>query len=144
MIYLDTSVIVKLYFREALSKKVAAWLKTTNEAIPLTLLHELEFLNAIALKRFRDEISEDDAERVHAMLEKHKTAGVYFRPQVEWPGVFNRAIELSARHSKTIGSRSLDILHVALALSTETTRFVTLDQRQSELAESAGLDVRFL
>ncbi|MFH1984324.1 MAG: type II toxin-antitoxin system VapC family toxin [Pseudomonadota bacterium] len=144
MIYLDTSVIVKLYFRETFSREAAAWLRATNEAIPLTLFHELEFLNAIALKRFRDEISEDDAARVRELMEKHKTTGIYFRPQVEWTDVFNRAIELSVRHSKAFGSRSLDILHVAVALSTEARRFITLDERQSGLAASAGLDVRFL
>ena len=37
MIYVDTSIIVKLYVREALSLEAAAWVRENNEALPLTL-----------------------------------------------------------------------------------------------------------
>ncbi len=37
MIYLDTSMIVKLYVREAHSREVSEWLQDNDEAIPLTL-----------------------------------------------------------------------------------------------------------
>lgn len=35
----------------------------------------------------------------------------------------------------------MDILHVACALQTETSQFLTFDERQKKLAESEGLFV---
>jgi predicted nucleic acid-binding protein len=51
------------------------------------------------------------------------------------------SIDLSKKHSATIGSRSLDILHVASALSINADRFLTFDDRQTRLAELAGLTI---
>ena len=141
MIYLDTSAMVKLYFREDRSRQVAAWLKKQNEAVPLTALHELEFHNALHLKRFRDEIDEVQTALVRERIGSHEKLGVFFRPQVDWPSVFILALQLSKRHSPSMGARSLDILHVALALTIDTDRFVTLDQRQASLAKDAGLNI---
>ncbi len=49
---MDTSIIVKLYVREEHSRNVWDFMKENNEAIPLTLFHDLEFKNAINLKKF--------------------------------------------------------------------------------------------
>lgn len=144
MIYIDTSVIVKLYFREARSKATGDWLKQNNEAIPITFLHELELTNAVQLKRFRNEIRDDIASRVMARFNNHEHIGIYFRPTVAWPSVLHAAITLSKTHSADIGSRSLDILHVATAMTMGATRFITFDHRQSTLATREGLDVHFL
>ena len=57
MIYIDTSIIVKLYIKEELSFEASHWVKKNNEANPLTGIHELEFTNAIYLKQFRSEIN---------------------------------------------------------------------------------------
>ena len=56
MIYVDTSVIVKLYVKEKHSLNASNWLKENNEAIPITTFHELEFNNAIKLKALQAEI----------------------------------------------------------------------------------------
>ncbi len=45
------------------------------------------------------------------------------------------------KHSENIGSRSLDILHVAFALSIKADRFLTHDERQAKLAALAGLKI---
>lgn len=144
MIYLDTSAMVKLYFREDRSRQVAAWLEKQNAAVPLTALHELEFHNALHLKRFRDEIDDGQTALVRERIATHEKRGVFFRPQVDWPSVFSLAFRLSKRHTPAIGARSLDILHVALALTIDADRFVTLDQRQAVLVRDAGLKVPVL
>jgi len=54
---------------------------------------------------------------------------------------FKYAIDLSRRHTKKTGSRSLDILHVASALSIKADRFLTLDERQSRLASLTGIKI---
>jgi hypothetical protein len=45
------------------------------------------------------------------------------------------------KHSAGIGSRSLDTLHVATALSINADRLLTLDDRQTSLAALAGLKI---
>jgi predicted nucleic acid-binding protein len=48
---------------------------------------------------------------------------------------------LSALHSEKLGTRSLDILHVASAVVLGSTSFVTFDRRQAALARASGLKV---
>ena len=141
MIYVDTSVIVKLYVREEYSRESSDWLKANNEAIPLTRFHELEFINAIHLKQFRNEISEKEAHLIIAKFDTHEKKGIFYHPQLDWPEIFSTAIDLVKKHSKSLGTRSLDILHVASAISIGADRFLTGDERQSELASLAGLKI---
>ncbi len=141
MVYVDTSVIVKLYIKEEYSLDTSNWLKENNEAIPLTSFHELEFINAIYLKQFRNEITLDETRLIISRFEEHEKKGIYYRPQIDWSAIFNHAIDLSKKHSGSIGSRSLDILHVASALSINADRFLTSDDRQSKLAALAGLKI---
>ena len=139
MVYVDTSVIVKLYIREEYSRDASIWLKKNNEAIPLTSFHELELVNAIQLKQFRSEITPEEARLIISMFEKHEMGGVYYRPQLSWSAIFIHALDLSNKHTASIGARTLDILHVASALSINADRFLTLDDRQTRLAALAGL-----
>lgn len=139
MLYVDTSVIVKLYVKETHSLDVSSWLKENNEAIPLTSIHELEFINAINLKKYRSEISESDRRLIVERFTEHEHMGVYYRPQIDWADIFNNAVGLSKTHTAKTGSRSLDILHVASALSIKAKQFMTFDDRQSKLASLAGL-----
>jgi len=141
MLYVDTSVIVKLYIREEHSKEVSARLRKNNEAIPLTGLHELEFKNAMRLKQFRSEITVDDADRIISRFNEHERKGIYYRPQLHWPDVFTYAIDLSRNNTGRTGSRSLDILHVASALAMNCDRFLTVDDRQAKLVVLTGLRI---
>jgi len=139
MIYVDTSVMVKLYVRELHSREVSEWLQDNDEAIPLTPFHELEFTNAIKLKQFRDEMTKDEAAIVFNRFKEHEKRGVFYRPQIKRSDAFARSLDLSRTHTENTGSGSLDVIHVALALSIGTGRFLTFDERQSKLASTAGL-----
>ena len=141
MVYVDTSVIVKLYIKEEYSQESSNWLKENNEAIPLTSFHELELINAIHLKQFRAEVTSDETHLILSRFEEHEKSGIYYRPQLDWSAIFIHAIDLSKKHSASIGSRSLDILHVASALSINADRFLTLDDRQTGLAKLADLKI---
>ena len=141
MLYVDTSIIVKLYIREKYSREASNWLKANNEAVPLTSFHELEFINAMHLKRFRREATPQIIRQTMARFEEHERKGIYYRPVLNWSEVFIHAVELSQKHTARVGSRALDILHVASALSIHADRFLTLDERQSQLAAHAGLEI---
>jgi predicted nucleic acid-binding protein len=139
MVYVDTSVMVKLYIKEAYSQEASAWIKGNDEAIPKTILHELEFTNAIKLKRFRNEMTSSEAEIVLGRFSQHETDGIFYRQAINWSDAFTCSLTLSKNHTETIGSRSLDLIHVALALSMGAERFFTFDEKQSQLASAAGL-----
>jgi len=141
MIYVDTSVIVKLYIKEEYSREASNWLRKQGRAIPLTPFHELEFTNAVKLKQFRNEMTGEEAEVVLKRFHEHERRGVFYRPQMHWADAFTLAIDLSRTQTESIGSRSLDVIHVASALAMSADGFITLDERQSNLAVKAGLKV---
>ena len=140
-VYIDTSAIIKLYFREKFSRETATWLRKNNEAVPITPFHDLEFTNAVNLKCFRKEITVEQAGEVLAKFKDHQAKGVYYRPPIKWPDVFLLSLDLTRIHTPAIGCRSLDIMHVALALSIGANRLLTFDQKQSQLALAAGLRI---
>jgi len=141
MVYVDTSVLVKLYIREELSREASNWIKKNNEAIPLTRFHELEFTNAIQLKQFRSEVPEAESLVITTRFKEPESKGIFYRPQMDWSEIFNYAVDLSEKHTALIGARSLDILHIASALSIKAEKFLTVDGRQTEVARLAGLKI---
>ena len=139
MIYIDTSAILKLYIKEVDSISVSEWIKKNNEPLPLTSLIELEFINALKLKHFRNEMTSDDFDKIILMFREHETRGVYFRPVIDWTDVYTQAFDLSKKYTGDIGSRSLDILHVASVLFLKIERILTFDERQARLSSLVGL-----
>ena len=139
MVYVDTSVLVKLYLREPGSRQASEWVRENGIAIPLTPLHALELTNAIQLKQFRKELTVEQADEILQKIRAHESIGIYYRPAIEWPAVMTEALNLSYQHTRKIGSRSLDIVHIALARSMGASGLFTFDQRQAELAAAVGL-----
>jgi len=138
---LDTSALIKLYVREEHSHTLSDRIRANGSPIPLTPFHDLEFTNAIQLKCFRQELSEDKAAAVLSTIKEHEEVGVYYRPPIDWANVMALSIGMSRSHTVKIGSRSLDILHVAFALSIGMEQFITFDERQNALATTVGLSV---
>jgi len=60
---------------------------------------------------------------------------------VLWRRTLELAAELSAQHTAALGTRTLDVLHVAAAVTLEVKRFVSYDNRQAALAKAVGLRV---
>jgi predicted nucleic acid-binding protein len=141
MVYWDTNLIIKLYVKEQESMAVEKKVKAVNQAIPITSLHELEFQNALRLKRFRNEITEVEIDYIISLQKEHEAIGVYYRPGVNWGEVFRISLDLSSQYTHISGSRSLDVLHVAIAKDLKASQFITNDNRQRSLAQSAGLTI---
>ncbi|MGH9491039.1 MAG: PIN domain-containing protein [Terriglobales bacterium] len=57
------------------------------------------------------------------------------------PRAFADAERLAARYTPTLGTRTLDMLHVACARSLKAILFITFDPRQAALARAVGLTV---
>ena len=139
--YFDSGVITKWYVPEANS---AAALRLRNRFEPpvwLTGLHRVELTAAWRLKVFRKEIPAHTITAVLADFHADVSVGLYLPPKVEEGVVMSLAEDLADQYCAPLGTRSLDILHVAWALALEATDFVTADERQARLAEAVRLPV---
>ncbi|MDO8835675.1 MAG: hypothetical protein Q7V01_08760 [Vicinamibacterales bacterium] len=109
--------------------------------LPLTWLHQLEFRNALRLRVFRGEITSAQRDASLNALLADVAAGVLTGAAPPLAEILTEAERLSALQTETLGTRSLDILHVSAALVLGLAQFLTFDQRQIALAKAAGLKV---
>lgn len=137
MIYLDTGCLLKLYFPEPDSPSVVALV--AGHSIAFTALHDLELSNALQLKLFRREAKPAQVRATRAVVEDDLRAGTLHRPAIAWSDTFELAKAASVERTRTIGCRSLDVLHCAAALTLSAEAFVTTDRRQLRLATALGL-----
>ncbi len=141
MRYFDTGVLLKLYLPEPRAAEAVAFVNAGPGKPPVNHLHELEMRSALRQKVGRGELTQSECDALIAQVESDLTAGVHERVIVSWPDVFATAETLSCSHGVTTLCRSLDTLHVALALELGATEFCTFDLRQSHMATAAGLTV---
>lgn len=139
--YADSGVVCSLYAPDAHTARAAARMVRVREPLPLIWLHHLELRNALRLRVFRGEIKRRQCDAALNALLADIADGVYASASPVWSDVMIEAERLSASHAEKLGTRSLDILHVAAALVLGATEFWTFDKRQAALAEAAGLKV---
>jgi hypothetical protein len=139
--YADSSFLVSCYVTDSNTSQAKAWLLRTGGPLVFTALHALEVRNAFKLGEFRGLISAKDAAAAWANLETDLRRGRLVKKPVNWPVVLRVAARFSERHSAAIGTRSLDILHVAAAKALRSVEFASFDGRQRSLAAAVGLKV---
>ena len=132
--YADTGVMVKGYVLEADSEAAVRILDSLGEHLLFSHLHTIEIPNAIRLKRFRGEITKAQETAANRAFLSDIDSGLLTPCEYDLGEVFLLAERLSAKHSGTLGSRSLDLLHVAAAIEAGATHFASLDARQRKVA----------
>ena len=137
--YADTGFLCSLYAPDAHTQRAVVRMARQALPLPVTWLHQLEFRNALRLRVFRREITaaQRDAS-LNAML-ADLAAGVLAHAAPPLSDLTIEAERLSVLHSESLGTRSLDILHVAGALVLGLPEFLAFDRRQHALARAAGL-----
>ena len=138
-VYADPSALLKLYRMEVESRAFAQWRFRNPEPVPLTLHGELEIVNAIELFLHRKALTTAEARAATQSFEEDLAGGRYRREDPGWRAVMRRSKGLTLAHTAGIGTRTLDVLHVASALELGLRHFLTFDERQSALAVRAGL-----
>ena len=136
--YPDTSFLVSLYLRDSNTAPALVLAKSLTPVLLLSPLHELELNNAIALAVFRRAITSTQAAAARRDFEQDMGHWTLNPLPVD---VFARATTLARRHTARYGTRSLDILHVAMALGLGAEVLLTFDHRQRRLAKAEGLRV---
>jgi predicted nucleic acid-binding protein len=142
--YADTGFLMSLYGRDANSARAVALAARHKPVFFLTEFGEVEFANAVERLLFPHREGATwtlrEAQAVRIRLEQHVNAGVFqLRPVPN--EAWQTAIRLSRQYTARLGTRTLDVLHVALALSLQPDVFFTFDRRQWKLAKAVGLRV---
>lgn len=139
--YADSSFLVSCYVADNNTASAQSYLAAHPVPLVFTALHRLEVPNALKLGLFRGLFQTSDAAAALINLESDLRSGRLVKTLVKWPLAFRVAASLSERHTFSTGTRSLDILHVAVAKSLRIAEFVSFDGRQRTLAAAVGLNV---
>jgi len=139
--YADTSFLVSLYVLDANSPEAASRMRRMLLPLIVTPFGELELANALELRLFRRELPAAKTRAAYAAFRDDVTAGILaIKPMPS--DVYAEARRLAQKWTKTFGTRTLDIIHVASAIALEAESFHTFDERQRRLAKAVKLTVR--
>ena len=137
--YADAALLCSLYAPDAHTARAVACLGKQSQPLPIVWIHQLEVRNALRLRVFRREITRVQRDTSLNALLADLANGVLVIGSPPLTEVLTEAERLSALHSDTLGTRNLDILHVAAAVVLGSREFLTFDRRQANLASAAGL-----
>ena len=140
-IYVDPSALRRLYVHDDRSRAFCAWRKRVRGSLPITLHGRAEIVNSISLAVFRGALGREDSKGALGDLEDDLSEGRLHLVDLMWRPALLRAAELSRAHTPTLGTRTLDVLHVSSALVLDCRVFVTYDDRQAKLAKVVGLRI---
>ena len=140
--FADTGFIASLYLEESTSKAADAALGTKRVPLPLTPLAALELRNAFNRAVQRQRITAAQRDALWQDVEADLASGFLVLTPVAADELHHKARQLSDRYTPTLGTRSLDLLHVAAALVLQAKVFFSFDDRQRKAAAGEGLDVK--
>jgi predicted nucleic acid-binding protein len=138
--YVDSGILVKLYIRERNSSEAIRVLGQCN-SLELNQLQELEIRNTFRALEGRNLISSFQRAASEHELEADLIKGRLRRNLPDWGLAFKEAMNLSQLSTADTLARSLDVLHVAIAVISNSDLFLTGDKRQYAMAQKAGLQV---
>ena len=139
--YADSSFLFSLVAKDSRTPEAKAYMVRTEAPLWFTPLHRIELRNALRNAVGRRELTAQLCREAFARVDEDLRQGVLIHAPVEWTNVFRKADELSEQHAGRDGQRTIDLLHVAIALENRVEIFLSFDNRQRRLAKAAGLKV---
>jgi predicted nucleic acid-binding protein len=137
-IYLDSSALAKLYVPEPESDRLDSFLRGRRDLL-ISELAITEVLSAVARKRREGTLSASQAFEIRDAILADAESGSFSR--LDLSPLVHREAERLLLHVESVAVRTLDALHVALALQGSATNIVTYDARMREAALHAGFKV---
>ncbi len=138
-VYVDPSALTRLYIHQDGSRAMAAWRARVPGALPVTHHGRTEIINAICRAAFLGQLTSAALAETLAEFSADFAVGHLHQAEILWRAALNRAAALSQQYTPKLGTRSLDVLHVACALELKLKHFLTFDFRQQRLAAAAAL-----
>jgi predicted nucleic acid-binding protein len=140
-LYVDSSALAKLYLPEPGSDTLDRSLRGRRDLL-VSELSITEVVSAVARRRREGALTQAQANRIRDAVLEDAGGGAFTRLDLA-PATHRRAEQLLLS-TGTLPVRTLDALHIALALSGEATSIVTFDKRMEEAAVLHGLRVQRL
>jgi predicted nucleic acid-binding protein len=140
--YADSSFFVSLFRKDANQAAANQFMARNAPPLSFSPLNRVEVRNALRNAESFGEISTEERRAAFRQLERDLDENIFLHVAVEWTNIFRRADELSEKHATREGQRTIDLLHVAIALEYGAKTFLSFDQRQRKLAQAAGLRVK--
>ena len=101
---------------------------------------EFEFINALNWRIFRKELRASEEQAVLLSLSKDIHAGAIRIVPIS-TATLAHARRIARTQTRLLGSRALDVLHVASALTLRANSFCTFDKNQARLAAAFALRI---
>jgi predicted nucleic acid-binding protein len=130
-----------VYISDSNSPDALAIIGAADLPLIATPFTELEVENAIHQRLFRRELTAAEVKAAIGSF-RRDIADFVFDMKPFSAEMFRTALLISSRHTPSLGTRSLDVLHVAAAVILGTDEFITFDRNQAKLASAQGLVVR--
>jgi PIN domain len=140
--YADTGFLVSLYLNEATTITANAAAQAVRQPLPMIPLGFLELRNAFYLAVFRKQITEATCQTAWRRVELDIRNGIYIETAIGQLDLHEKAAQLAQKYTGSIGTRTLDLLHLAAAILVGARQLLSFDERQREAAQREGLRVR--
>jgi predicted nucleic acid-binding protein len=137
----DSSLIVALYLAEADSARADAACASVTPPIRLTDWHRVEIANAFQRAVKNGRITAAQAALLWQDFTADIAAGRFEIVAIDHAVVLNLTLVLTQKHTAIIGTRTLDLIHIASALDMGEADFLSFDHRQGQAARMEGLNV---
>lgn len=138
-VYVDPSALTLLYLHQPRSREMVLWRHKISGVLPVTHHGRSEVVNAISQAAFRQSIDLETAKQAQDDFAADFTNGHLEQADILWRGALNHAMTLSRQFTPKLGTRSLDVLHVACALELKLRYFLSFDEKQQKLAAECKL-----
>lgn len=138
-VYVDPSGLARLYLHQDGSREMCLWRQKISGALTVTHHGRVEIINAISRAVFVSHLSDEAANAAREDFALDFAEGRLRQADILWRAALDRAAELGKTHTPKLGTRALDVLHVACALELKSPYFLTFDQKQRALAVAVGL-----
>lgn len=140
--YADSSFLVSLYRADDNEEAAHAYMAANSPTLGFSPFNRIELRNALRNAESFGEMTTQDLRAAFRKIDEDLREGILIHAPVNWTDVFRRADELSETHAAVDGQRTIDLLHVAIALEFGAKTFLSFDKRQRRLAKAAGLKVK--
>ena len=154
MIYADSSFIVRLVTSDLGSEEVTAQFRRLRRPqLAYSSFLSLEITNALNLQILARKTSTRSRERsaqvaqitaAASRLERMLERKLLFPVSYDWEECLRIAKELSNKYTPSLGTRTLDLIHLAAAIVLKAELFLTCDKKQARVAKAENREAVYV
>jgi len=137
-VYVDSSALAKLYVPELESERLEQFLRGRRDLM-ISELSVTEVLSAVARRRREGALDVKQAREIRDAIVSDAASGSFRR--LDLTPATHREAERILLSTESVPLRTLDALHLALAIAGDARRIVTFDGRMAVAANLYGLQV---